>query len=146
MGIFGNLIGRAKQAHGRAQAQLTKLDDLERICLAAGGAMFADGKCEESEYTAAANVIEGRFKGTFTRQQVEQSLDKAVRVFEGGKFSGRRAVFAALQQVENSDEGEAIFAAVLDVCDSAGGIGDGEMAYIKEMAGKLRVNAAAYGL
>ena len=146
MGFLSGLIGKAKQSGGKAHAALTKQDDLERICLAAGGAMFADGSCEDSEYSAAGNVIEGRFKGVFTRTQIDQALDKAVKLFEGGKFSGRRAVFAALQQVESTDEGEAIFAAVLDVCDSAGGIGESEMGYIKEIASKLRVNPATYGL
>jgi tellurite resistance protein len=144
--LLGNLLQKARAAAGKATAQLNKVDDLERICLAAGGAMFADGKCEDKEYEAACSVIEGRFNGTFSRAQIEAALNKAVKVFEGGKFSGRRAVFSAMTQVESSEEGEAIFAAVLDVADSSGGIGEEEMPYIKELASKLRVNPASYGL
>jgi hypothetical protein len=55
-------------------------------------------------------------------------------------------VFTAMAQVENKEEGEAIFAVVLDVCDAAGGIGDDEMPYVKELAKKLRVDVASYGL
>lgn len=146
MGIFGSIMEKARSAQSRAQAQLTKADDLERVALACAGAMAADGNMDDAEYGAAATTMEGIFKGAFTKQQVEKALDKAVKVFEGGKFSGRRAVFAAMEQVESGDEGEAIFAAVLDVCDKSGGIGDDEMGYIKTLAQKLRVNPAAYGL
>lgn len=144
--MLSGLLSKMRGAAGKAQAQLTKVDDLERIALAAGGAMFADGKCEDSEYEAACNVIEGRFAGTFTRAQIEAALNKAVKIFEGGKFSGRRAVMAAMANIESSEEGEAIFAAVLDVADASGGIGESEMPYIRELATKLRVNLAAYGL
>lgn len=144
--MLGSILQRARDIASKGAAQLTKVDDLERICLAAGGAMFADGKCEDAEFDAAMKVIEGRFNGVFSRTQIEAALQKAVRTFEGGKFSGRRAVFAAMANVENKDEGEAIFAVVLDVADSSGGIGEDEMPYITELAKKLRVDPAAYGI
>lgn len=146
MSLFGNLMEKARSAGERASAQLTKADDLERIALAVAGAMAADGKFEDAEYNTAANVLEARFKGAFSRTQIEKALDKGVKAFEGSKFSGRRTVFAAMEAVENSDEGEAIFAAVLDVCDASGGIGDEEMTYIKTLGQKLRVSLSQYGL
>lgn len=146
MSLLSGIMGKARETARRASAQLNKVDDLERIALAAAGAIFADGKAEDSEFDAAANTIKGYFGGVFSDAQVNAALRKATTVFEGGRFSGRRAVFEAMKAVETPAEGEAIFAVVLDVCDVAGGIGDTEMAYIKELATKLRVSPAAYGL
>jgi tellurite resistance protein len=137
--MFGDLLQKAREMRSKAGAQFTKIDDLERLCVAAAGAMAADGVMEHKEFDMALKVISDRFP-VFSAQQVETALSKATRRFEsGGKFSNQRAVLRELKGVENHEEAEAIFYAVVDICDASGGIGEAEKPYIRDMAEALRV-------
>lgn len=146
--MFNRLFGNAKARGGEIARALSKKDDLERAATVALGAVWADGEAEDKEIDAAHNIIKGIFGDTFRPAEIDGALEKADSMFKNGRFTAKRKLKQACEEVESEHERSALMALACDVCASSGGgdgLGDDERKWLGEtLAPALRVKLADY--
>jgi tellurite resistance protein TerB len=147
--MFGLL--RKKGAAAREAAEkMGKKDLVEAICAACVLVSAADGDIEESELAAMQSIIENHDAVALFRGEIPGILDKyKKKIMVNGKvsISGKVALMREIADVKaDAKEKEDVFAVAVDIAGADGEIEPAEKTVLKDIANKLNINTADYGI
>src|SRR5262245_38495941 len=138
--VFGLFKGKAKEA---VNAFSGNKDYLEGMCAICALVAAAEGGISDEEYDMTINVMKANtaLASSFSATEMESVLGKMTP--KTATRSGRAELKAEIRQVIDRDKtgsmGQALMLGALDVADQDG-IGDKEMAVLKDIATVCNVN------
>lgn len=118
-----------------------KTDVLEAVCAGAALVAYADGDASDAEISTAMTAIKANntLNSAFSNSQIESTLDKILERAKGGRV-GRAGLYKEIEEIAHRPEdAELVMYTVVDVADDDG-IQDAEMAVIRSIATRLRLD------
>ena len=122
-----------------------KTDLLEAVCAGAALVAYADGNCSDDEVATALSSVKDHpgLSAAFDDRTIENTLETIFGRAKNSRIS-RAGLYKEIEDVANNAESaDVVMMAVLDVADN-NGIEEQEMAVLRTIASKLRVNLSNY--
>jgi tellurite resistance protein TerB len=144
---LGKLFGKKT---GEAKAQLNKLQNKDLMEATIGAALLvsaADGKIEDEELLKLQEIIEALPTMSHFGSEIGQTIDRLSKLLKAGFVMGKVQIMREIADCKHSEqEAEDVLVTAITIASADGEVEPQEAEIIKEVAKKLGLNPANYGL
>ena len=148
------MFGFAKKLLGKntaeARQNLKKLENKDLMEATIGAALLvsaADGKIEDEEIVKLQEIVEALPSMSHFGSEIGSTIDRFTRQLKAGFILGKVQIMREIADCKHSDqEAEDVLVTAIPIASADGKIEPQEAEIIKEVARKLGLNPANYGL
>lgn len=148
------MFGFAKKLLGKntaeARQNLKKLENKDLMEATIGAALLvsaADGKIEDEEIVKLQEIVEALPSMSHFGSEIGSTIDRFTRQLKAGFILGKVQIMREIADCKHSDqEAEDVLVTAITIASADGEIEPQEAEIIKEVARKLGLNPANYGL
>lgn len=148
------MFGFAKKLLGKNTAEarnnLKKLENKDLMEATIGAALLvtaADGKIEDEEIVKLHEIVEAMPSMSHFGSEIGSTIDRFTRQLKAGFVLGKVQIMREIADCKHSDqEAEDVLVTAITIASADGELEPQEAEIIKEVARKLGLNPANYGL
>lgn len=148
------MFGLAKKFFGKntaeARQNLKKLENKDLMEATIGAALLvaaADGKIEDEEVVKLQEIVEALPSMAHFGSEIGATVDRFTRQLKAGFVLGKVQIMREIADCKHSDqEAEDVLVTAITIASADGEVEPQEAEIIKEVARKLGLNPANYGL
>lgn len=148
------MFGFAKKLLGKNTAEarnnLKKLENKDLMEATIGAALLvaaADGKIEDEEIVKLQEIVEALPSMSHFGSEIGSTIDRFTRQLKAGFVLGKVQIMREIADCKHNDqEAEDVLVTAITIASSDGELEPQEAEIIKEIARKLGLNPANYGL
>lgn len=144
--MFGLFNKRMK----KAQASLKKVENRDLMEAITGGCLLiaaADGEIEQEETSKLDQLLRSNPRLQGFGNEISQTIQRFKDQLDAGFQVGRLSILREIEDIANDREhAEEVLVNMITIAGADGEFEDEEVVVIKEVAGKLGLNPADYGL
>jgi tellurite resistance protein TerB len=144
MGIFNDLFSKAKNAGKK----ITNKNLMEAIVAGAMLVAAADGDIEDSELSKLEKLLKNNDAlSGFSPAEIGAVMTRYAGLLETSFIVGRRSMLKEIEDIaHDADQAEEVFVNMVAIAEADGEIEPAELKVLKDVAQRLRINIAEYGL